>query len=93
MHECVPFLALVYYNYHKVKIKFPPICPVDMKSDILIIDCMFTNPVEDRVKCRMCMTFGSILYRIGGEQSMKCQISCRQDSGLFHFSPCEIVRH
>ena len=38
-----------------------------------------TNPVEDRAKCRMCMTFGSILYRIGGEQSMKCQI---------HFSPC-----
>ena len=38
-----------------------------------------TNPVEDRAKCQMCMTFSSILYRIGGEQSMKCQISCPQD--------------
>ena len=36
----------------------------------------YTNPVEDRAKCRMCMTFGSILYRIGGKRSM---ISCPQD--------------
>ena len=27
-----------------------------------------TNPVEDKTKYWMCMTFGSILNRIGGEQ-------------------------
>ena len=56
------------------KMKFP-IGPVDMKSD----HAFSTNPVEDRAKCRMCMTFGSILCRIGGEQSMKCQISRSRD--------------
>ena len=35
-----------------------------------------TNPVEDRAKYWICTTFGSILYGIGGEQSMKGQISC-----------------
>ena len=35
-----------------------------------------TNPVEDKAKYRMCMTFGFILYKIGGVQSMKCQILC-----------------
>ena len=38
-----------------------------------------TNPVEDRAKCRMYKTFGSILYRIGEKQSIKCQISCPPD--------------
>ena len=51
-----------------------PICPVDMKSDIL-----FTNPVKDRAKCHTRPTFGSILYRIGGKPSIKCQILCPQD--------------
>ena len=30
-----------------------------------------TNPVEDRARFRICMTFGSMFYRIGGEMSMK----------------------
>ena len=34
------------------------------------------------------MTFGSILYRIGGEQSWKCKISCYRKDRKFHFSPC-----
>ena len=68
------------------------ISPVDIKFDI-----------EDRAKCRMCMTFGfiiddknrtvyiiysSILYRIGGERSMKCQtLWADRTDGQFHFSP------
>ena len=31
------------------------------------------------VQCAVCMTFGFILYRIGGKQSSKCQISCTCD--------------
>ena len=35
----------------------------------------------------MCMIFGSILYRIGGEQSM----DVHRTDGKFHFSPCVII--
>ena len=54
-----------------------------------------TNPVEDRAKCRMCMTFGSIHCRIGGDQSMKCQISRSRDK-MGNFIPrpsCVIAMH
>ena len=46
---------------------------MDMKFDISLT--VFHHLAE----CQMCMTFGSILYRIGGEQSMECQISWPQD--------------
>ena len=46
-----------------------PICPVCKKFDISLM--VFHNPVEDRTKCQICMTFGSILYMIGEEQSRK----------------------
>ena len=35
----------------------------------------------------MCIIFGSILYRIGGEQSM----DVHRTDGKFHFSPCVII--
>jgi len=38
-------------------------CSVYMKSD-----------VEDRDKCRMCITFGTILYRIGRENSQNVRL-------------------
>ena len=51
--------------HHRVKIKFS-ICPVHGHEIWYFIDCFScTNPVEDRAKCQMCRTFGSILYRIG----------------------------
>ena len=56
------------------------------------IDLFSTNPVEDRVKCWMCMTFGSILYKIGGEQvnEMSDFMSTGQ-MGNFIFRPvCEV---
>ena len=47
-----------------------------------------TNPVEDKAKYRMCMTFDSILYKIGGVQSMKCQILyCTGQMGNFISCP------
>ena len=59
------------------KMKFPTF-PVDMKFGISLT-IFHTNHVGDRAKSWMCMTFGCIPYRIGGEQSMKCQILCPQD--------------
>ena len=51
-----------------------------------------TNPVEDRAQCWMCMTFGSILYRNGAEQSMKCQLSCPQGQmGNFILCPAIFI--
>ena len=63
------------------------ICPVYIKTWYHWPFC--TNPVEDRAKYQKCMTFGFILYRISGEKSMKCQISCAWDKHEVHFSPCE----
>ena len=47
-----------------------------------IIDCFTPILQSKRIEPNVghaCMTFGSILYRIGIKQSMKCQISCTQD--------------
>ena len=58
-------------------------CPMCMKSDISLT--VLHNPVEDGAKCHTLLIFGSILYRIGGKWSMKCQIfKCTQDRKV-HF--------
>ena len=39
----------------------------------------FLFPPNLEPKCPTYLTVSLILYRIGGEQSMKCRISCTQD--------------
>ena len=63
------------------KMKFP-ICPVDIKFDISL-------NVFHKAKYRMCMTFDSILYKIGGVQSIKCpDFMLHRTNGKFNFLPC-----
>ena len=68
------------------KMKFP-IPPADMKLTFYWL--FSTNPAEDRANCQMCMTFGSILYRIGGRTVSKMSnfISTGQIGKNFLFHP------
>ena len=87
---CIQYLTVHVYNTGR-KMNFP-ISPVCKKLEIsLTVLHHACNPVEDRAKCQICMTFGSIL-RIGGEQSMKCQISCYRRYRKFHFRPVQLRR-
>ena len=52
-----------------------------------------TNPVEDGAKCHTHPIFGSILYRICGEQSMKCQNSYTGHIRNFIFHPVCANQH
>ena len=84
--ECETFHCLWSWLCHRAKNEIS-ISPAYMKFEISLI--VFTNPIEDRAKYWICMTFGSILYRIGGEHSMKSQISCKQErQGISFFALC-----
>ena len=49
-----------------------------------------TNPVEDNAKYQICMTFGSILYKINWWSTVNemSDFMLHRTNGKFHFSPC-----